>query len=336
MRSRLAGCLLGFIPFFIAGCSGNRLEVDVSDSDLNLAVTRFDQTLFQTPVEQLSEANRNFIEQYPVFYRDYVESVINVGMVNDPALPSGLKSFVTYPDVKEISAMVADVYSDLGAIDQEFTMAFRYFQHHFPDKKIPKLISYISGLNAGIMVGDEYLGIGLDWYLGEECPYYLAKGFPLYQIRQQTKEFIVRDALSLWVQTEYPYSDKKQTMLKQMVYQGKVLYLLDAFFPNHSDQWKIGYSEAQLQWCKDNEFNMWGHWVDNKYLFSTKLDIIRQFTGGGPFTTDFSKDSPSRTGVWMGWKIVRQFMERNSDVSLKALMTIDDPQEILSRSGYRP
>ncbi|MGD1845172.1 MAG: hypothetical protein ACFB10_07235 [Salibacteraceae bacterium] len=336
MKSRFTGYFLAVCTAFLVTCSNNRLDVDLSNLNVQPRFVRFDQQLFDTPVEGLAEANQRFKSEYSTFYRNYVEAVINVGMVEDPALPSGLKSFVTYPDVREIAEMVAATYPDIEQTKAELVGALRYYHYHFPEKPIPNVYTFISGLNAGIMVGDQYLGIGLDWYLGEKCPYYVAKGFPQYQIKQQTSEFIARDAMALWMRTEYPYDDRNETLLQRMVYEGKVLYLLDAFFQDRPDHWKIGFSTEQLAWCQDKEFNIWGHLVDEKYLYSSELKVIRQFTGEGPFTRDFEKTSPARTGSWLGWKIVREFMNSNPEVSLAGLMQMKDPQELLARSGYRP
>jgi uncharacterized protein YjaZ len=56
----------------------------------------------------------------------------------------------------------------------------------------------------------------------------------------------------------------------------------------------------------------------------------------GPFTAEFSKDAPARLGEWLGWQIVREYYEKNPEVTLQLVMTETDAQKILSNSGYKP
>ena len=52
------------------------------------------------------------------------------------------------------------------------------------------------------------------------------------------------------------------------------------------------------------------------------------------FYLEIDNESPGRIGVWIGWQIVRSFMN-NNEVSLQQLMTLD-AKEIFERSKYKP
>ena len=81
---------------------------------------------------------------------------------------------------------------------------------------------------------------------------------------------------------------------------------------------------------------MWGFLIKNKLMYSTETEVISKFTAEGPFTTGFVKESPGRTGVWIGWQIVRKYMDDNPNISLQQLMNEKDPQMILAKSKYKP
>ena len=66
------------------------------------------------------------------------------------------------------------------------------------------------------------------------------------------------------------------------------------------------------------------------------MEVVSKFTGEGPFTTGFVKESPARTGVWIGWNIVKKYMDKNANISLDQLMHETDAQKILSLSKYKP
>jgi hypothetical protein len=41
-------------------------------------------------------------------------------------------------------------------------------------------------------------------------------------------------------------------------------------------------------------------------------------------------------GVWMGWKIVKSYMQNNKNIELSELMSNENYQQILEQSNYRP
>ena len=65
------------------------------------------------------------------------------------------------------------------------------------------------------------------------------------------------------------------------------------------------------------------------------MDILR-FINDSPNTTGFPVESPGRSGVWIGWQIVRQYMKKHKEISLTELMNDTDYQQILNSSGYFP
>jgi len=81
---------------------------------------------------------------------------------------------------------------------------------------------------------------------------------------------------------------------------------------------------------------MWSFFIKRKILYSTDYQEIMQFTNDGPFTTGFAKESPSRTGNWIGLQIVRSYMEKNKNITIEQLMGIPDAQKILAASAYKP
>ncbi len=151
-----------------------------------------------------------------------------------------------------------------------------------------------------------------------------------------TSEHLVIDVLKGWVMSEFPNNSKERDLLSTIIYEGKILYLMDAFYPAKSDTLKIGYSLAELKWCQRYEFNLWSHLVQNKLLYTTNQSDVIQFTGEGPFTKGFDKASPAKTGVWIGWQIIRAYMNSHPEVSLKELVEMTDAQTILRESGYKP
>ena len=99
---------------------------------------------------------------------------------------------------------------------------------------------------------------------------------------------------------------------------------------------KIGYTALQLDWCEKNEAQMWSQLIEQKMLYSNKrMDIIR-YTNDGPTTSGFPLESPGRAGIWIGWQIVREYMDKFPETTLPELMKNSDYQQILNDSKYFP
>ena len=116
------------------------------------------------------------------------------------------------------------------------------------------------------------------------------------------------------------------------------MFLLDALLPEVQDTLKIGYTGEQLQWCFDNEVQMWAHYVQKKMLYSTDVLLYQRYINEAPFTSapDVPQESAPRIGVWTGWQIVRRYMKEHPEVTLKQLMAETDYQKILTQSKYKP
>ena len=122
-----------------------------------------------------------------------------------------------------------------------------------------------------------------------------------------------------------------------MIYAGKQLYLKDILLPEITDYDKIGYKPEQLKWCQENESYMWSYFIEDKLLYSSESKLANRFINLAPFSKfylEIDNQSPGRVGTWIGWQIVRSFMEKNP-VSISQLMTID-ATELFQKSKYKP
>ena len=107
--------------------------------------------------------------------------------------------------------------------------------------------------------------------------------------------------------------------------------------PFKSEASRIGYTEEELVWAKANEAEIWSYFVEKDLLFSTDTSLSSRFIAQAPFSKfylELDNESPGMLGRYLGWQIVRAYMEKN-DVSLRELATIDG-QELFKKSKYNP
>jgi uncharacterized protein YjaZ len=114
------------------------------------------------------------------------------------------------------------------------------------------------------------------------------------------------------------------------------MYFLDVILPQFSNADKLRFSQNQLNWCKENESNIWAYFIDHEILYSTDIKKINSYINYAPFAKGMPKESPGRIAYWMGWNIVKTYMNNKKNITIEQLMENTNPQEILQQSRYKP
>ena len=70
--------------------------------------------------------------------------------------------------------------------------------------------------------------------------------------------------------------------------------------------------------------------------FTKDFKQINKYCGEAPFSAGMPDDSPGRTGIWLGWKIVTAFMKNNKEITIEQLMMNNNAKQILNSSRYKP
>lgn len=336
MKNFNFGALFILLAFFTS-CNHNPLDVDVSSVTIpNFTIKRLDRDLFGIDTSDIKNATLKLQSKYGSFYPVFFSRIINNGDVRDSAYAVRLKQFIFDRDMRETYETVQKVYPSTDQLKEELSGVFRHFNYYFPDKKLPAVATMISGYNQWIIPVDSTLAIGLEMYLGSDNKFYQMLALPRYKTMFMNKENVVPDATRELLISEFPYNMDKSDFLSEIVYIGKIMYLTDAMLPAVDDTIKIRYSKSQMEYCKQNEFNVWSYFAAQKLLYTTDQMEIMKYTSEGPFTAALSKESAPRIGYWIGWQIVRQYMKTNPDVTIPELMQENDAQKILTKAKYKP
>ncbi|MFH1296309.1 MAG: hypothetical protein ABIJ04_03440 [Bacteroidota bacterium] len=310
--------------------SSSRLQVDVSDIPLDkVEVHRYDRALFSIPLNRLEEG----LEQIKPFYLFFLDTDLR-----DSAKIHNLKEYLTNIRTVEFYHTSQERFPDLSSLESKLTEAFRHLLYYYPDARIPRVYTYISGgeYEDPVQYIDSVLLIALDAYLGTGFKPYAADGLPLYKIQRMEPAYILPGCIRAIEEEYYPVRYPGNTLLDHMIDAGKQIYFLDALIPDYPDRYKIAYTERQMDWIHSNEAHVWAALIENRLLFTSKGSTIRTFLADGPFTADFSSESPPRLGEYLGWQIIKAYMEQNPEVSLEELIHEPDSQKILSESKYKP
>ncbi|WP_436831041.1 gliding motility lipoprotein GldB [Parapedobacter sp. DT-150] len=323
-------------------CSCNRRErVDVSHIDIAIRIERFDQALDSLGPGNILQKNREWLHRYGYFYADYMQHMLEAGNPLDSVgLAAVLQEVVATDDFKALKASVYETYPDMAVQEAGLTDAFKHLKYYFPQIDIPRFIAFFSGFAVQTPIGEDYIGIGLDMFLGADSKFYpaLRNSIPHYLSQRFTPENIVPRVTESYIREElYPQDELDVTLLAHMVYQGKVLYVMDQVMPTVPDSLKIGYTSQQQEWANRFERDIWAWFLQENLLYEADYNRIQKYLGEAPFTPELGEQNESapKLGVFIGWQIVRKYMERHPETTPEELLGITDAQAVLEGSRYK-
>lgn len=303
-----------------------------------LEIHRFERALFGLDTMQFNASVQALRTHYPVFLDTHFRNVFGI-RPGDTSTYGPLRAMLSNPYVRAVAADIDSVYPSLDKISSGLAEAFQRYGNDFPGKPVPAVFTYpasISGFQPAIWNTDSLLAIGIDCFLGKDYYFYRTTTYPQYIIRRFTPERLLPTALKGFAQYHHPFDNPDNTFLSNMIYEGKILYLLDRMLPGVPDSLKIGYTSAEIGWAQAYERNIWAWFIEQNVLYSAVEQDYRKYLDEAPFTSDLGSQSAPRIGAFAGWQIVRKYMEENEEVTLPQLIAEKDSQKILSLSGYKP
>ena len=319
----------------LASCTQNPLKINVSNVSVDLKIKHLDVDLLKLKQDQMQAAIPTLKSSYSEFFDIFTYRMIAIGGTEQPNFPELLYSFVSDSLIRKLELNVGQKI-DTIQLRKELETAFKHYKYYFPEKEIPVVYTCISGFNQSVVISERLIGVSLDKYMGAKSPFYEQLGLPVYKRKNMIPAKMIPDMMQAWADAEWPKAEKDNSLLSHMIQQGKVLYFMDAMLPDLNDTLKVGFTQKQLEFCRKTEAKMWTYLAEYKMLFTTDRMSIKRFIDDGPYTATFSEESPARTGVWLGWQIVRSYMKKNKEIKLSDLMSNTDYQSILNQSGYRP
>lgn len=238
------------------------------------------------------------------------------------------------------------IYSDaISKIDQkklsgDLGNLFAHVKHYFPEFVQPQTFLYSSSLQGVIdpvfiQPQQNMLFIDISGFMGENSPQY--KGLDLYLQKSMNPSNIIPKTSAILAEKYVPISDSRQKFIGQIIEYGKLQMLQDAFLPEHPDHLKINYTEAQWQWAKNNEANIWDYFVENDLLFSDDQRLAERFINPAPFSkfyTEIDNQSSPQIGIFSGWMICRKYFEENPETELQDFLKMD-ATEIFNKTNYK-
>lgn len=328
------------IALLCAAC-GRDKKVDVSNIPVNITISRFDHDFDEMRTKPMAAQSEVLKKKYGVFYQDFIERILQAGSVSDTVYFATLRKVFATQSYLDLKHEVDSIYPNLNKQNEQLTDAFRRIKYYFPEKQIPQVYAYFSGFQAQTSIGNHYFAIGLDLFLGANSKFYpaLIENFPHYVSRRFTPDHIPPRVVEGFVREDmFTEQEADKTLLSKMIYNGKILYLMDKVLPDVADSTKIGYTSKQLKWCQDFKPQIWAFILEENLLYESDYLKIQKYLNEAPFTPGLGEknESAPKLAVWTGWQIVKQYMDKHPQITLAQLMADHDAQRILNESKYRP
>ncbi|MEX1001957.1 MAG: hypothetical protein WDZ35_07570 [Crocinitomicaceae bacterium] len=326
--------IFALIIFFQA-CSSNRLDVDVSGVDVNIDYDRFEEKMFAVKsVDEMKQLNKDLLESGGELYEFYVYEMLRSGSVYDDSIGNYLYYFVSDSIMKMTYQDMKAKFGDFSIEKEGINDMFKHLKFHLPKAAIPeKVITYNSAFNYGVISTDSKMGLGLEMYLGPYNRVVKELGFPLYIKEKMTADYLLVDIAHSWLITNVMENKKGDTFLSEMIHYGKLRYLIDAMMPDVEDHLKIRYTKEEYEWSLASEYNIWQFLMDMNWVYSTEMKVKMRFFEEAPTTVGL-EGSPGRIGQFMGWQMVRQYMDKNKEVTVEQLLNEKNESKFLKT--YKP
>ncbi len=325
---------MAFLGLFACG-NKNRFQIDTDKNRVEMTIKRFDKDLIQLDTLNLASSVELLQKKYPQFLSLFIENMTNSEINDRDTIGKILTDFVNYPLVQDVNQHVLDKFSDISGVENELSDAFTYIHHYFPNLTLPEIYFYVSGLNVPMLMNADrsILGVGTDFYLGADFEPYKELVYD-YMLQNMESDRLPIDIVSAVIFSNFQFDSQENRLLDNMIFKGKVLYLISVFMPNRTANEIVGYTLEQAKWAEAHEKEIWRAIIAQKDLFSSDQHLIRKYMQEAPFTAPISQDSPGCLGEWIGFRIVEKYMSKNKDVTLLQLMKTNNYQEILQNSEY--
>ncbi len=317
MKKYLVLLLLGIV---LVSCNNeSKVEKDIEKIPIDVEIVRFDKAFANATPADLPKLKTEFPSFFPKQYNDsiWVEKLTDTLQ-------------------NQLEDEVLKTFADDSKLEDVLVPLFQHIKYYFPQFSTPLVVVTTSDVDYRnkVILADSMLVLGLDNYLGAE--HYFYEGIERYIAKEMKPTQIGPDVAEKYAR-QYIKIPNTRSFLAQIIYFGKELYLMDLWLPNTSDADKIGYTEEEYKWAEENEEYMWRYLIEKELLYSTDPKLAARFVNPAPFSKfylEIDNESPGMLGRYLGWKIVRAYMENNA-TDVQQLMVLE-ADEIFTNSKYKP
>ncbi|WP_114781995.1 gliding motility lipoprotein GldB [Botryobacter ruber] len=315
---------------FVFGCQKKGCEIpeEAAKIPVTVDIERLEKEFYQSNTK---EDIARFLQEHPLFAEKFFD---RSRMPSDSVLVNSLYGLATNAELRKLNQEAQQKFGDMEQEKQQLENAFKVIKYHYPEFNPPRVQTFVSGFAQDFVVSDSLLVFGLDYFIGEGASY--RPDVYDYILKRYERHNMVPAAILLLSNRFNKADFLERNLLAEMINAGKAYYFVKSVMPCTPDSAIIGYTKEQTADVFYNEGRIWAHFIEKGLLYEKSPFLVNKYIGERPNTPEVDAKAPGRIGTWVGWQIVRKYMERNPEVSLPELMAETDYQKILNESKYKP
>lgn len=315
---------ISIISLFLFSCNSNRFDVEVDDISLNVKFVNLDSTLQKATLKQIVELRNEFKRKKSDILDYNVGYCLHINLNNDTSFFNGKSRFYTNDYIKELETYISKNQILNSGRKSSIVNGLKRLKANYPNGKLPSSIYQInSSFSSSVFCTESEIAIGIERYLGPENK--LIKQLPTQEFYNWIKEsmrdeYLERDVFAAWLMTNY-VDETTENFASEMIRWGKILYITQTCLPEIDERIILRYDKEQFDWANNSTSSFWKYLVKNEVLFKideeTRMNLLKE----GPHSIGLPQESPDRMGQFMGFQIVKSYME-DHDISLPELVKL--------------
>ena len=272
--------------------------------------------------------------EFPRETRALIENVLKLGPADKDGIEDSLRAYYSDPTIVQLRKDIAKKYDRLNVYEKELSCAFERLEAEHSNFVVPKIYAQNSAFNQSIVVGDSLIGISLDKYMGTDYPAYKKYFYENQRVTMEPSR-MVQECLFFYLVQQYPYG-KTFPQIKfgdWLIHQGKIGWIVAQLVGKDLID-VAAYQTATKNWYTTHEKQVWNELKQPRIWNSNDKKLVYSIMKTSDKNPYF-KDPHSRgVGLWIGMRIVDDYMKSHPKVSLDSLLLTKDYAQILAGSKF--
>jgi hypothetical protein len=303
-------------------CQQDPYNVDVESSQLKITYQNLDSSFRYAHSNQQRKLITELLKSDFDLTQFCFPYALQVSTKTDSAFLSGLQRTYAHPFNKRVLRALDHRTKWRFKTYKQIALAFKRLHLLAPKIDLPSSVYFTyAQFAASAYASPNNVVIGQERYLGPTHP--LIAQLPTQQFYDWIKEgmapqYATSDALLAWLSTN-TLKSTDENLASEMLRWGKLIAILEIISPEVQIQQHLRYSQADLTWALNSERGFWDYLVEQQLLFKTDQELNMNLLNEGPYTIGLPQESPDRMGRFLGYRIVKQYIEAEQP-SISALL----------------
>lgn len=344
MKVWIIALLAAYLVFFTGACDSPPEKEDIPDEapEIHIKTTRLDvifRDFMRRGKELKEESVRRRLDDHLPFLREWLFAGDTA--IADSLYPQMVLYFCQDPRSAQLTDSVLAHFPETEDLGNILTPPLRRFHYYFPAESIPEVYFYVtgyqpeSGLRDQSYLSERFLGISLDYFMGEKFPFYPGD-LPKYIRRRCKPDYLPVAAMRHFAEYLHPEPDISQSpmLLDYVITYGMWQAFLEAMLPDVPDSVRLSYTSRQMAFADVYEADIYKELVP--LLYSSDFLKYEKYLSDKPYTPNLSEESADRLAMLLGWRIIREYRRKHPEVTWPQLMQNSNHRKIFEEARYKP